>query len=112
MDTQVRIATNFLVLSMSTRNYPNRFGDGTNVELTSAELAAMAAVLGKLSTPADYMEYAKVLNAMSAGIYRSRNFDQSVELQKKAEDGKRIAGVGSARWREQRARGTSNRFLG
>jgi aconitate hydratase 2/2-methylisocitrate dehydratase len=81
------------VLSTSTRNFPNRLGDGANVYLTSAELASVGAILGKLPTPAEYMEYAKNLDAMSSEIYRYMNFDQLVEFQKRAEDGKRIAAL-------------------
>ena len=82
MGNQARVAANSTVLSTSTRNFPNRLGDGANVYLTSAELAAVGAILGKLPTPAEYMEYAKNLDAMSAEIYRYMNFDQIVEFQK------------------------------
>ncbi|WP_439100923.1 bifunctional aconitate hydratase 2/2-methylisocitrate dehydratase [Congregibacter sp.] len=93
MGNQARVAANSTVLSTSTRNFPNRLGDGANVYLTSAELAAVGSILGKLPTPEEYMEYAKNLKAMSAEIYRYMNFDQIVEFQKLAEDGKRIAAV-------------------
>ncbi|TGD76202.1 bifunctional aconitate hydratase 2/2-methylisocitrate dehydratase [Mangrovimicrobium sediminis] len=93
MGNQARVAANSTVLSTSTRNFPNRLGDGANVYLTSAELAAVGAILGKLPTPAEYMEFAKNLDAMSAEIYRYMNFDQIAEFQKSAEEGKRIAAV-------------------
>ncbi|GAB3271842.1 bifunctional aconitate hydratase 2/2-methylisocitrate dehydratase [Parahaliea aestuarii] len=93
MGNQARVAANSTVLSTSTRNFPNRLGDGANVYLTSAELASVGAILGKLPTPAEYMEYAKNLDAMSSEIYRYMNFDQIVEFQKSAEEGKRIAAV-------------------
>ncbi|MFV8816835.1 bifunctional aconitate hydratase 2/2-methylisocitrate dehydratase [Haliea sp. E17] len=93
MGNQARVAANSTVLSTSTRNFPNRLGDGANVYLTSAELAAVGAIVGKLPTPAEYMEYAKNLDAMSSEIYRYMNFDQIVEFQKSAEEGKRIAAV-------------------
>jgi len=93
MGNQARVAANSTVLSTSTRNFPNRLGDGANVYLTSAELAAVGAVLGKLPTPEEYMEYAQNLDAMSGEIYRYMNFDQIVEFQKSAEEGKRIAAV-------------------
>ncbi|MCH8497487.1 MAG: bifunctional aconitate hydratase 2/2-methylisocitrate dehydratase [Marinobacter sp.] len=76
MGNQARVAPKSTVLSTSTRNFPNRLGDGANVYLTSAELAAVGAVLGKLPTPAEYMEYAKNLDSMSAEIYKYLNFDQ------------------------------------
>src|SRR5690606_1040839 len=69
MGNQARVAPNTTVLSTSTRNFPNRLGDGANVYLTSAELAAVGAILGKLPTPAEYMEYANKLDSMSADIY-------------------------------------------
>jgi len=93
MGNQARVAANSTVLSTSTRNFPNRLGDGANVYLTSAELAAVGAILGKLPTPAEYLAYAKNLDAMSAEIYRYLNFDRITEFQKKADDGKRIAAV-------------------
>lgn len=91
MGNQARVAPNSTVLSTSTRNFPNRLGDGANVYLTSAELASVGAVLGKLPTPAEYMAFAQDLDSMSADIYRYLNFDQIEEFQKNAEDGKRIA---------------------
>ncbi|MDA8962447.1 aconitase family protein, partial [Congregibacter sp.] len=93
MGNQARVAANSTVLSTSTRNFPNRLGDGANVYLVSAELAAVGSILGKLPTPAEYMEYAKNLDAMSSEIYRYMNFDQIVEFQKLADDGKRIAAL-------------------
>ncbi|KXO11579.1 MULTISPECIES: bifunctional aconitate hydratase 2/2-methylisocitrate dehydratase [Marinobacter] len=86
MGNQARVAPKSTVLSTSTRNFPNRLGDGANVYLTSAELAAVGAVLGKLPTPAEYMEYAKDLNSMSKEIYKYLNFDQMDEYTKKASE--------------------------
>jgi aconitate hydratase 2/2-methylisocitrate dehydratase len=93
MGNQARVAANSTVLSTSTRNFPNRLGDGANVYLTSAELASVGAILGRLPTPAEYMEYAKNLDSMSDEIYRYLNFDQIAEFQASAEEGKRIAAV-------------------
>ena len=93
MGNQARVAPGATVLSTSTRNFPNRLGDGANVYLTSAELAAVGAILGKLPTPAEYLEFAEKLDSMSEEIYRYMNFDQLVEFQKLADDGKRIAAV-------------------
>jgi len=91
MGNQARVAPKSTVLSTSTRNFPNRLGDGANVYLTSAELATVGGILGRLPTPAEYMEYASQLDAMSADIYRYMNFDQIESFQKAAADGKRIA---------------------
>ncbi len=93
MGNQARVKSNSTVLSTSTRNFPNRLGDGANVYLTSAELAAVGAILGRLPTPAEYLEYADKLDAMAGEIYRYLNFDQIAEFQKSAEEGKRIAAV-------------------
>jgi aconitate hydratase 2/2-methylisocitrate dehydratase len=93
MGNQARVAPNSTVLSTSTRNFPNRLGDGANVYLTSAELAAVGAILGKLPTPEEYLEYASQLDAMSSEIYRYMNFEQIIEFQKSAEEGKRISAV-------------------
>jgi aconitate hydratase 2/2-methylisocitrate dehydratase len=84
MGNQARVAAKSTVLSTSTRNFPNRLGDGANVYLTSAELAAVGAVLGKLPTTAEYMEYAKDLNSMSKEIYKYLNFDQMETYTSKA----------------------------
>ena len=44
MGNQARIAANSTAVSTSTRNFPNRLGQGANVFLSSAELAAVAAI--------------------------------------------------------------------
>ena len=59
--------------------------------LTSAELAAIGALLGKLPTPAEYLEYAGKIDSMADEIYRYMNFDQVMAFQQLAEDGERIA---------------------
>ncbi len=84
MGNQARVAPNTTVVSTSTRNFPNRLGQGSNVYLASAELASVAAVLGKLPTVAEYMGYAKQLDSMSSDIYRYMNFDRMEEFQKQA----------------------------
>ena len=91
MGNQARVAPKSTVLSTSTRNFPNRLGEGANVYLTSAELAAVGAILGRLPTPEEYLSYADKLNSMSAEIYRYMNFDEIVRFQALAEDGQRIA---------------------
>ncbi|WP_076418456.1 bifunctional aconitate hydratase 2/2-methylisocitrate dehydratase [Colwellia sp. UCD-KL20] len=74
MGNQARVAEKSTVLSTSTRNFPNRLGNGANVYLTSAELAGVGAILGKLPTTAEYMEYASQINATAADTYRYLNF--------------------------------------
>lgn len=91
MGNQARVRPGATVLSTSTRNFPNRLGDGANVYLTSAELAAVGGILGRIPTREEYLEYAKNIDAMANDIYRYMNFDQIESFQKAAEDGKRIA---------------------
>ncbi|MAN53134.1 MULTISPECIES: bifunctional aconitate hydratase 2/2-methylisocitrate dehydratase [unclassified Marinimicrobium] len=93
MGNQARVAPNSTVVSTSTRNFPNRLGQGANVYLASAELAAVAAITGKLPTPSEYLEYTKGLNSMASDIYRYLNFNEIEEYQKSADEGKRIASV-------------------
>ncbi len=93
MGNQARVAPNSTVVSTSTRNFPNRLGNGADVYLASAELAAVAAVLGKLPTPEEYLSYANKLNSMSSEIYRYLNFNEIESYQNAADEGKRIAAV-------------------
>ena len=76
MGNQARVADGASVVSTSTRNFPNRLGQGANVYLASAELAAVAAMLGKLPTVAEYMSHAREIDTMAADVYRYLNFDQ------------------------------------
>lgn len=85
MGNQARVADNSTVVSTSTRNFPNRLGKGANVYLASAELAAVAAIHGKLPTVAEYLAYAEQLNATAADTYRYLNFDQLDSYVEKAD---------------------------
>ncbi|MEO8183707.1 MAG: bifunctional aconitate hydratase 2/2-methylisocitrate dehydratase [Deltaproteobacteria bacterium] len=76
MGNQARVRPNATVFSTSTRNFPNRLGQGANVFLGSAELAAVAAILGRLPTVAEYMERTKGINPMDRDIYRYLNFNE------------------------------------
>ncbi len=91
MGNQARVADGATVLSTSTRNFPNRLGNGANVYLTSAELAAVGGILGRLPTPAEYQTYASKIDSMSSEIFRYMNFDQIASFREGAEEGKRIA---------------------
>jgi len=93
MGNQARVAPNSTVVSTSTRNFPNRLGAGANVYLGSAELAAVAAIIGKLPTPTEYLAYTQGLNSMASDIYHYLNFNEIEEYQKSADEGKRIAAV-------------------
>merc|ERR1719499_2869658 len=75
MGNQARVAEKATVVSTSTRNFPNRLGKGANVYLASAELAAVAAIEGKLPTPAEYLEQWKKLDSTADDVYQYINFD-------------------------------------
>ena len=79
MGNQARVLANSTVVSTSTRNYPNRLGDGADVFLASAELSSVAAVLGRLPTPEEYLEFMNEINPLSEEIYRYLNFNQLPE---------------------------------
>jgi len=85
MGNQARIAANSTAVSTSTRNFPNRLGQGADVFLSSAELASVAAVLGKLPSVDEYMEYATKIDSMAPEIYRYLNFDNMPQYVASAE---------------------------
>jgi aconitate hydratase 2/2-methylisocitrate dehydratase len=84
MGNQARVNAGATVLSTSTRNFPNRLGDGANVFLTSAEVASVGAVLGKIPSVEEYMQFATSINSMAGDIYRYMNFDKMDEYTTKA----------------------------
>ncbi len=88
MGNQARVLANSTVVSTSTRNFPNRLGQGANVFLSSAELAAVAAILGRLPTVQEYMAYATKIESSSAEIYRYLNFDKMPVFTESAARGK------------------------
>ena len=76
MGNQARVLANSTVISTSTRNFPNRLGDGANVFLASAELSAISSVLGKLPTVEEYHQYMNDINPLADQIYRYLNFNE------------------------------------
>jgi len=84
MGNQARVKAGATVVSTSTRNFPNRLGDGANVYLASAELAAVTAIKGKLPSVAEYMEAMDGINSMASDIYKYLNFDQIKSFQDSA----------------------------
>ncbi|MGZ5052270.1 MAG: bifunctional aconitate hydratase 2/2-methylisocitrate dehydratase [Methylobacter sp.] len=84
MGNQARVAENSTVVSTSTRNFPNRLGNGANVFLASAELAAVCSLLGKIPSVEEYMQYANQINETASDTYRYLNFDQMESYRKKA----------------------------
>ena len=81
MGNQAQVRKGTTALSTSTRNFPNRLGLDTRVYLSSAELAAVGALLGRIPTVAEYLEKVNVINAKSADIYRYMNFDKIQSFQ-------------------------------
>ena len=90
MGNQARVAANSTVVSTSTRNFPNRLGQGANVFLASSELAAVSSALGKIPTMDEYMKYMSNINTMADDIYRYLNFNEIAEFMEAAERAKNI----------------------
>jgi len=76
MGNQARVEAESTVVSTSTRNFPNRLGDGANVFLASAELAAISATLGYIPTIEEYNEFMSEINTMGPDVYRYLNFHE------------------------------------
>jgi len=85
MGNQARVAPGCTVVSTSTRNFPNRLGQGANVYLASAELATIASIEGRLPTVEEYMNYMKQVDATADDTYRYLNFDQLPDFVKAAD---------------------------
>lgn len=84
MGNQARVADNATVVSTSTRNFPNRLGNGADVYLSSAELAAVVASMGRIPTVAEYMEKVAGIQPMADEIYRYLNFHELEEYKQAA----------------------------
>jgi aconitate hydratase 2/2-methylisocitrate dehydratase len=76
MGNQAQIRKGSTAVSTSTRNFPNRLGIDTRVYLASAELAAVAALLGRLPTVSEYLEQVKALATKSHDVYKYMSFDK------------------------------------
>ncbi|EOU9609661.1 bifunctional aconitate hydratase 2/2-methylisocitrate dehydratase [Cronobacter dublinensis] len=85
MGNQARVADGATVVSTSTRNFPNRLGTGANVYLASAELAAVAALIGRLPTPDEYQQFMSQVDKTAVDTYRYLNFDQLNQYTEKAD---------------------------
>ncbi len=86
MGNQARVADGATVVSTSTRNFPNRLGTGANVYLASAELAAVASLLGRLPTPDEYQQFMSQVDKTAVDTYRYLNFDRLDQYTEKAKD--------------------------
>ena len=77
MGNQGRVQPKANVLSTSTRNFPNRIGDESQVYLGSAELTAVTALMGELPTPEEYfMLYKSKIEPKQAEVYKYLEFDK------------------------------------
>ena len=100
MGNQARVEDSTTVFSTSTRNFNNRLGNGAQVYLGSAELAAVCAQLGRIPTKDQYLAIAAAkINPQQAEIYRYLNFDQLAGFEDQGrvvsseEEAKVLAGV-------------------
>ena len=86
MGNQARVADGATVVSTSTRNFPNRLGTGADVYLASAELAAVASLLGRLPTPDEYQQFMSQVDKTAVDTYRYLNFNQLNQYTDKAKE--------------------------
>ena len=76
MGNQARVADNAVVFSTSTRNFNNRLGNGAQVYLGSAELAAVCAQLGRIPSQQEYQAIAaERIAPLASELYRYLSFD-------------------------------------
>ncbi|BAK73789.1 MAG: bifunctional aconitate hydratase 2/2-methylisocitrate dehydratase [Arcobacter sp.] len=76
MGNQAQVGEGSIVFSTSTRNFDNRLGKNSKVYLGSAEVAAVAALLGRLPSVSEYMEIVskKITEKNKDGVYKYLNF--------------------------------------
>ncbi len=81
MGNQARVRPKSTIISTSTRNFDNRMGDEARVYLGSAELAAIAALKGKLPTPTQYFSiFKEKVIPREKEIYKYLQFDEMEDL--------------------------------
>lgn len=78
MGNQAQVGQGSTVFSTSTRNFDNRLGKDSKVYLGSAEVAAVAALLGKIPTVKEYLDIVsqKINDKNKDGVYKYLNFNQ------------------------------------
>jgi len=77
MGNQARVPDGVNMFSTSTRNFDDRIGNGAKVYLGSAELGAVTALMGKLPTPAEFLEvYKEKIEPNKDKIYKYLQFDE------------------------------------
>jgi len=81
MGNQARVRPRSTIISTSTRNFDNRMGDEASVYLGSAELAAIAALKGKLPTPDEYFSiFKEKIILHEKEIYKYLQFEEMESL--------------------------------
>ncbi|VFP84284.1 Aconitate hydratase B [Candidatus Erwinia haradaeae] len=83
MGNQARVSDRSTVVSTSTRNFPNRLGNDAQVFLASAELTAIASILGKLPTTSEYHYFMQKVNVTAMDTYRYLNFHRMGQYNEK-----------------------------
>lgn len=78
MGNQAQVGEGATVFSTSTRNFDNRLGKNSKVYLGSAEVAAVAALLGKIPTVQEYLDIVanKINENNKDSVYKYLNFHQ------------------------------------
>jgi aconitate hydratase 2/2-methylisocitrate dehydratase len=78
MGNQAQATKGATVFSTSTRNFDNRLGKDTQVYLGSAEVAAVAALLGKIPSKEEYLNIVtkKITPDNEANVYKYLNFNK------------------------------------
>jgi aconitate hydratase 2/2-methylisocitrate dehydratase len=80
MGNQARVPDGVNMYSTSTRNFDDRIGNGAKVYLGSAELGAVAALLGRLPKPAEFLKiYKEKIEPNKDKIYKYLQFDEMPE---------------------------------
>lgn len=76
MGNQAQVGEGSIVFSTSTRNFDNRLGKNSKVYLGSAEVAAVAALLGRLPSVSEYLDIVskKITEKNKDGVYKYLNF--------------------------------------
>ncbi len=78
MGNQAQVSEGSTVFSTSTRNFDNRLGKNSKVYLGSAEVAAVAALLGRLPSVQEYLDIVadKINDSNKDDVYKYLNFHQ------------------------------------
>ncbi|MBD3794814.1 MAG: aconitate hydratase B, partial [Epsilonproteobacteria bacterium] len=86
MGNQAQATAGNTVFSTSTRNFDNRLGKDTKVYLGSAEVGAVAALLGKIPSKEEYMSIVtkKITPQIVPKVYKYLNFDKVADAQLQA----------------------------